>query len=106
MACERLSLPLLQDGGEVSWEELKRHAKNSKRKAIRCGKTNNPHKRRGFYSRDPEYESAAGGTMYYFKTKNEKKAENKLLSLRNWEKNVQKTSNAPDEAGYVYVIMS
>ncbi len=45
--------------------------------------------------------------MYYRKTNNVKKSENELLGIKNWERNIQASSNAKNaksKSGYVYVI--
>ena len=72
--------------------------------AVRCGKTINPHARRGQYSREADYQD---GTykMFYCRTSHVHTSENKLLGIKEWERNVQTKSNAKDNGqGYVYVI--
>ena len=73
-----------------------------KRGAIRAGSTNDIERRRGEY-----YGGGYRGTMYYAKTKNMKKAEDRLLKdaceefLRH---NRQCRSNNTEDEGYVYLI--
>ena len=43
--------------------------------------------------------------MYYWKTHNMKKAENKLLKQKSFPLNDHKVSNADDGPGYVYIIV-
>ena len=44
------------------------------------------------------------GVMYFAKTQNMKKAENRLLKKCLCPGNTQRTSNAPSRPGYVYLI--
>ena len=43
--------------------------------------------------------------MYYWKTSNMKKAEDRILKLKDFPLNSHKSSNADDESGYVYIIV-
>ena len=83
----------------MTWKKLEKLAK--KATATRCGKTNDPHRRRGEYSRE-KYK----GKMFYCKVDNTKEYENKLLGMKEWRDNVQTVSNVQkEEEGYVYVIV-
>lgn len=44
------------------------------------------------------------GELYYAKTTNMKKAEDRLLKSSEWPNNRQKQSNRKDEKGFIYVI--
>lgn len=72
--------------------------------AVRCGETKDTHQRRGEYSRTPEYQDA-GYIMYYCKTKDVRMQENRLLGIKDWQRNMQHVSNAQDTSGYVYAIV-
>ena len=65
----------------------------------RVGATDDPKRRAQEYARE-----GYSGTMYKFKTENMRKAEDKLLSVSPGWHNVQRSSNAPDQSGYVYAI--
>ena len=85
----------------MTWQELLEIAKP--RKSVRCGETKDIHERRGEYSRQRKYKDTSY-TMYHFKTENVRKRENDLLQVKDWERNVERVSNAHDVPGYVYVI--
>ena len=63
------------------------------------GTTVDPQRRRGEQKRDGKM-----GTMYYTKTENMRKAEDKLLKICNCPENQQRRSNAQEGPGYVYLI--
>ncbi len=79
-----------------SREELYKKAESDR--ATRCGATVDPQQRKYGYSRD------MSGTMYCWKVDNQYKEENELLKFKDWDMNVQKSSNVHGERGYVYVI--
>ena len=87
----------------LTFEALQRKAKQVNDE--RVGATTDIERRRGEYER-----KGYRGTMYYFKTRNMKYAENILLneckSSGACPKNVQKVSNTQASGGYVYVIIS
>ena len=62
------------------------------------GRTIDPARRHKEHQRD-----GLDGTMYFAKTENMKKAENRLLEKCPCPDNTQRTSNAPSSPGYVYV---
>ena len=66
---------------------------------IRVGATNDPNRRANQYERE-----GYSGQMYYFKTENMRKAEDKLLEQAAGIHNVQQRSNAENKPGYVYAI--
>ena len=66
---------------------------------IRAGSTEDPERRR----RDYVYQNHYAGTMYYAQTTNMRNSENQLLQ-HNFRDNVQRTSNAREAPGYVYLI--
>ncbi len=70
------------------------------KKAIRCGLTNDPQRRKNEYSRD-----GYNGTMYFARTNNMKRDEQKLLNVKDWRDNIQKRSNGQEKSGYVYIIV-
>ena len=88
---------------QVPFETLKQLAKQVNNE--RVGATTDIERRRSEYE-----QKGYSGTMYYFKTANMKNAESILLneckSSGACQRNVQKVSNAPASAGYVYVIAS
>ena len=88
---------------QVPFETLKQRAKQVNNE--RVGATADIERRRGEYERN-----GYSGTMYYFNTANMKTAESTLLneckSSGACQRNIQKVSNAPASAGYVYVIAS
>ena len=63
------------------------------------GTTIDPARRQGEHKRDGHE-----GAMYYAKTQNMKKAENRLLKKCPCPGNTQRTSNAPSRPGNVYLI--
>ena len=86
---------------ETTFADLK--AKAKQRDNIRVGATKDIERRRSEYQRE-----GYSGTMFYFKTKNMKTAENELLKCTCeglCPMNVQQNSNASEEEGYVYVII-
>ena len=65
----------------------------------RAGSTGDIVRRRDEYV----YKKGYAGTMYYAETDNMKKSEDILL-VHNFPDNVQRTSNAEEKPGYVYLI--
>ena len=94
--------PVSQDGGEIAESELERVALQSG--AVTCGISHDPQRKRGGYSRDEEYKGGSY-TMYRSEVRNMRKSENKLLRMREWERNERKVSKAKEKQGYVYVIV-
>jgi len=94
----------MQEKKVQSWEELRKIAEHDS--AVRCGKTTDTgrYKRRHDYSNDSKYEDGSY-TMYYIDVDNVKQKEDELLSLKSWERNVHKFSNAKGGGGQVYVIV-
>ena len=66
---------------------------------VRAGCSIDPKRRKDEYEREGYV-----GAMYYAETENMKTAENRLLDYRDYRHNVQKSSNAQEKAGYIYVI--
>ena len=83
---------------QVSQKRLQRIITGNR--AIRAGATKDPEQRRTQY----EYDDYSG-KMYYSKTDNMTKAEDKLFGIKLPLHNVQKKSNIASEPGYVYVIV-
>ena len=75
--------------------------KAKKVKSNYVGRTNDVDRRRGEHERD-----GRTGKFYYAETQNMKKAENKLISMcKTCPGNIQRSSNAPETSGFVYVIV-
>lgn len=51
------------------------------------------------------YSEGFRGIMYYARTGNMRAQEDELLSRGKWKHNPQLRSNAPEEEGYVYIIV-
>ena len=66
---------------------------------VRAGSTEDPRRRKNQYE-DQGY----GGTMFYARTENMMKAEDRLLASRGFCHNAQRQSNAYEGPGYIYVI--
>lgn len=82
----------------VSAKDLRDHT--FRRGTVRAGVTTNPEVRAFFYERD-----GYSGTMYLARTRDMRRAEDKLFSRRDYRHNVQRRSNAKAEPGYVYLIV-
>ena len=94
---------MAQKGGNIrvhkvaTFNELQQIAAQSG--GIRVGATDDPNRRANEHERE-----GYSGQMYYFKTENMRKAEDKLLEQAPGIHNVQQRSNAEDKPGYVYAI--
>ena len=89
---------------QVGVNELKRKMKEDSVAPLRVGATIDPNRRAREYAK--KYTKNA--TMYYAETSKMKSIENQLLTTCSrrggcWL-NVQKSSNVPDDKGYVYAI--
>ncbi len=67
--------------------------------AVRCGLTNKPQRRKNEYSHEGH-----NGTMYFAKTNNMKRDEQKLLNVKDWRDNIQQRSNGQEKPGFVYIL--
>lgn len=81
---------------EVTQEELFSYADRGQYAGI----TKDPERRCGEHERE-----GYSGIMFYAKTENMKRAENKLFEQCPCYRNRQRRSNAPAEAGFVYIIV-
>lgn len=94
---------MAQRKGKLELEKVssqkKLHIKAREKGSIRVGSTETPYIRKGTYE-----VKGYSGTMYFAKTSNMMKAEDKLLAIKTFLYNKQKYSNVPEEKGYVYVI--
>lgn len=85
------------DKKKVTQKELKQIAEQSS--SSYTGSTINVKNR----TRDHE-RNGRDGVLYYAKTTNMRKAEDRLLKSSEWPDNRQKQSNRKEDKGYVYVI--
>ncbi len=93
-----MNSPFLQvNEKRVSITQLRAYSEQSD--AIYCGATKDVEKR------TKQHSKKFSGNVFYASTKNMKKAENRLLSEKNWEGNIHKKSNVSEEPGNVYVII-
>ncbi len=82
---------------KVTQEQLKQKAQEAN--AIRVGSTVDPKRRATQYSSE-----GYSGKMFIAETQNMKQAEDRLLQICACRQNVQKSSNADPDPGYVYVL--
>ena len=87
----------------MSWEEIQNMALMST--AVRCGETDDPQERRREYNQNINYQEG-GYTMYWCQVNNVQNCENVLLGMKDWKKNLQKTSTAQNKPGFVYIIIN
>lgn len=85
------------DKKKITQKELKQIAEQSS--SSYTGSTINVKNR----TRDHE-RNGRDGVLYYAKTTNMRKAEDRLLKSSEWPDNRQKQSNQKEDKGYVYVI--